>query len=55
MRGGLLLFAAALAIRSNLASVSSWTIRRQVPPVAFGVIVNVTVLSRKGGLSSRSL
>jgi hypothetical protein len=34
MRGGLLLVAAALAIPSNLASVSSWTIRTQVPPAA---------------------
>src|ERR1700751_393305 len=51
--GGLLLFAAALGIRSNLRSVSSWTIRKLVPPVAFGVILNVTVLSRNGGVLSR--
>ena len=55
MSGGLLLFAADLVMRVTRASVSSWMIRKLVPPLALGAILNVTVLSRNGGALSRIL
>ena len=55
MTGKPLLLAAAFDVLRSCASSSSWMIRRLVPPVAFGASRKVTVLSRKGGASSRSL